>query len=36
MAEELKVIESIDDLTPESLEEIDAMGSGEEDAEEEE
>ena len=33
MAEELKVIENIDDLTPESLEEIDAMGSGE-DAEE--
>lgn len=35
MAEELKVIESIDDLTPEACEEIDAMGSGE-DAEEEE
>lgn len=35
MAEELKVIENIDDLTPETLEEIDAMGAGE-DVEEEE
>lgn len=35
MAEELKVIENIDDLTPEALEEIDAMGSGEEVEEEE-
>ena len=36
MAEELKVIESIDDLTPESLEEIDAMGSGKDVEKEEE
>ena len=35
MAEELKVIENIDDLTPEILEEIDAMGSGEDVGEEE-
>lgn len=30
MAEELKVIENIDDLTAEVLEEVSAMGPGEE------
>ena len=30
MAEELKVIENIDDLTAEVLEEVSAMGSGKE------
>lgn len=33
MAEELKVIENIDDLTAETLEEVDAMGAGEEEEE---
>lgn len=36
MSEELKVIQSIDDLTPEAFEEIDAMGVGDDEEEESE
>lgn len=34
MAEELKVIENIDDITAETLDEIDAMGAGDDEKEE--
>ena len=34
MAEELKVIENIDDITVETLDDIDAMGAGDEEKEE--